>query len=251
MKKRKTYKSMKHKSFKAALVQLLENDFSLMGSGKVLDLLAEMVTGLIEKYFPERQSPGTTTLAAISKDAPKGHQRGVKGLPQIPVKLDVINQEIINRYVGGEKIMQIKRDYVISLFKQAYGQGGVLSCSDVALMLKMSSATVSKYVREYMETNDEIVPTRGFIHDIGPSISHKAIIVGKFLQGTIPDKIARETNHSQKAVDRYIKDYERIKLCLKQNMQIKTISRATGLSKGLVKKYEKLYQQYQGDNDAN
>lgn len=251
MKKRKTYRSVKHKSFKAALVQLLENDFSVIGSGRVLELLANMVSGLIERYFPERQTPGTTTLSAISKDAPKGHHRGVKGLPQIPVKLDVVSENIIERYAEGDRVMQIKRDYVISLFKQAYEQGGVLSCSEVALMAKMSSATVSKYVREHMEASGEIIPTRGFIHDIGPSISHKALIVGKFLQGTIPDKIARETNHSQKAVDRYIKDYERIKLCIKKNMQVKTISRATGLSKGLVKKYDELYKQYEGDRDAS
>lgn len=251
MKNKKTYKSVKYKSFKAALVQLLENDFSVLGSGKVLYLLADMVSELIERYYPERQAPGKTTLSAISKDAPKGHHRGIKALPQVPVKLDVINETLINKYLDGDRIMQIKRDYVISVFKQAYAQGGVLSCSDVALMLKMSSATISKYVREHMEVSCEIVPTRGFIHDIGPSISHKAIIVGKFLQGAIPDSIARETDHSQKAVDRYIKDYERIRLCIKRNMQIKTISRATGLSKSLVKKYQELYMQYEGDRDVS
>ena len=115
----------------------------------------------------------------------------------------------------------------------------------------MSSATVSKYVRDHMETNDEIVPTRGFIHDVGPSISHKGIIVGKFLQGVLPDKISKLTNHSQKAVDRYINDYERVKLCLKEKMDVTMASRTTGLSKRLVGKYEELYQQYEGGNRAS
>ena len=147
--------------------------------------------------------------------------------------------------------MSIKKDYVINLFKQAYKQGGVLSSLDVAVLLKMSSATICKYVRDYMNEHDEIVPTRGFIHDIGPSISHKGIIVGKFLKGEIPDQIARTTNHSQKAVDRYIKDYERIKLCLKKKMDNITINRTTGLSKTLINKYKELYDTYEGDKFAS
>jgi len=115
----------------------------------------------------------------------------------------------------------------------------------------MSSATISKYVRDYMQETDEIVPTRGFIHDIGPSISHKGIIVGKFLKGDVPDKIARTTNHSQKAVDRYIKDYERVKICLRKEMDIITINRTTGLSKTLIKKYEELYNVYEGAKNSN
>ena len=139
---------------------------------------------------------------------------------------------------------------MVNLFKQAYQQGGVLSSMDVAALTKMSSATISKYVRNYMENHDEIVPTRGFIHDIGPSISHKGIIVGKFLQGTIPDKIAKETNHSQHAVDRYIKDYERVKICLKQKMAVDNIKRATGMSKKLIHKYDELYQTYEGERNV-
>lgn len=250
MKQRKTYKSMKYKTFKQSLIQMFENDFSLIGSGQILELISGKILELFNKYFPERQTPGTTTISVISKDAPKGHHRGIKALPLVPVKLDIINEKHIERYTSGDKIMQIKKDYAIHLFDQAYEQGGVLSSSDVALILKMSSATISKYVRNYMNEHDKIVPTRGFIHDIGPSISHKGIIVGKFLQGMIPDKIARETKHSQKAVDRYIKDYERIRICIKQKMDAKMIARTTGLSKSLVKKYQELFNTYQGGRRA-
>lgn len=251
MKKKKTYQSLKHKSFKQALIHMLEIDFSLIGSGKVLDLLVDNVMGLIGQYMPERVVPGKTVVSVIAKDAPKGHHRGVKGLPQVPVQLDIINDEILNRYANNDKTRQIKKDYVIDLFKQAYKQGGVLSAADVAVVVKMSSATISKYVRNYMDESKDLVPTRGFIHDIGPSISHKGIIVGKFLQGMIPGKIAKETNHSQSAVDRYIKDYERIKICVKENMKTNNIQRATGLSKSLIKKYQELYVQYEETKNVN
>ena len=40
MKKSKTYQSQKYKSFRQAFIQILENDFSILGSGQVLELLA-------------------------------------------------------------------------------------------------------------------------------------------------------------------------------------------------------------------
>jgi predicted transcriptional regulator len=246
MKKNNTYKSLKFKSFKEAMISDLEKNFGLLGSGKVLDLMSENILELIQQYMPERIETGKIVFTAIAKDAPKGHHRGVKGLPKTPVKLDILNKEIIARYESNESVRKIKRDHVINLFKQAYEQGGVLSSMDIAAIQKMSAATVSKYVREHMEKSNEIIPTRGFIHDIGPSISHKGIIVGKFLQGMLPDKVAKTTNHSQMAVDRYIKDYERVKICIKQKMEKNETSRATGLSKNLVTKYEEMYNQYEG-----
>lgn len=250
-KPRKAYNSLKYKTFRTAFIQMLESDFSILGSGKVLDLIADETIQLFREFYPDKISPGETVVSAISVNAPKGHHRGVRDLPMVPVKLPVIDEKIINRYIEGDNIRQIKKEYVISLFKEAYRQGGVFSCSDVALLIKMSSATISKYVRDYMSENEEIVPTRGFVHDIGPSISHKGIIVGKFLKGILPDQIAKQTNHSLNAVDRYIKDYERIKLCIKQNMDDPMISRTTTLSKSLIKKYRDLYQTYEGDYVEN
>lgn len=251
MKKNNQYKSLKHKSFRQALKHMLETDFSVLGSGKVLDLYTDSTVQLIDDYYPERIAPGKIVISAISKDAPKGHQRGVKGLPQVPVVLDVINENILNRFADGEKLKSIKRDYVLDIFRQAYKQGGVISSMDAAVITKMSSATINKYVREYMSQNNEIIPTRGFIHDVGPSISHKGIIVGKFLKGGLPPDIARQVNHSQQAVDRYIKDYERVKVCIKQNMDTTTTKRATGMSKKLIEKYEELYKEYEGTRNGN
>lgn len=247
MKKKNTYNSVRHKSFRHALIHILETQFRLIGSGRVLEVLADMVLDLINKYLPERIKPGKTVIAAISKDAPKGHHRGLDGLPKVPVKLDVITKSVIDRYANNEKVRNIKKDYVIGLFKQAYDQGGVLSTADVAILTKMSSATISKYVKNHMDTHDDIVPTRGFIHDIGPSISHKGIIVGKFLRGELPNHVAKTTNHSQQAVDRYIKDYERVKICAKRKMDNKTIRQATGMSIKLIEKYTELFTKYEGD----
>ena len=46
-----------------------------------------------------------------------------------------------------------------------------------------------------------------------------------------------ETHHSPEAVTRYVHDFKRVHLCLKEGMEFGKIPVATGLSKGLVNQY--------------
>lgn len=244
---RKEYTPNKHKSYRSQLIQMFEKDYGFLGCNKTLELMADSIIKLNSRFYPEIKfiSPGKVVISAIDKTESKGHHKGAKKLRQVPIQLDVLNSKIIEEYEEGRKLRDIKIDYVANLFNQAFSQGGVLSCSDVALLTKMSAGTISRYVKEHMLKNSEPLPTRGFVHDIGPSITHKEIIVAKFLQGKISNKIARETNHSQEATDRYLKDYERIKICLKKEMGDDKIAHATKLSPRLVKAYRNLYNKYE------
>jgi hypothetical protein len=55
-----------------------------------------------------------------------------------------------------------------------------------------------------------------------------------------PLNVARETNHSQWAVDRYLKDFNRVRLCHQDGKDPKFISLATGLNKLVVNEYLKI-----------
>jgi len=82
------------------------------------------------------------------------------------------------------------------------------------------------------------LPHTGLLHDIGSGISHKALILRKIiLEKKDPADVARETNHSQKAVDRYLNDYHRVKTAYMHNPDIEYIHLVTNLSKYLIKQY--------------
>jgi len=51
-----------------------------------------------------------------------------------------------------------------------------------------------------------------------------------------------KTSHSQTAVDRYIKQYDQIRILIKKGLDEKAIKEITGRSMKLVKEYIKLYQ---------
>ncbi len=58
-----------------------------------------------------------------------------------------------------------------------------------------------------------------------------------YLQGCLTPTIARKTRHSKDAVDRYIKDYEAVKLVRTVTADIHKISQITRLSKRVIKQY--------------
>jgi hypothetical protein len=57
-----------------------------------------------------------------------------------------------------------------------------------------------------------------------------------------PYTVAKETNHSMLAVDRYIKDFNRVRLCHQDGKDDNFISLATGLNKYVVNEYIKIFE---------
>jgi hypothetical protein len=66
-------------------------------------------------------------------------------------------------------------------------------------------------------------------------------------QGLEPPDIARETGHSLKSVDRYLKDYERVKLLLKREMSVKEIGIMIDRGQNVVLEYVEIARQYHAD----
>ena len=69
------------------------------------------------------------------------------------------------------------------------------------------------------------------------AITHKREIITLYLQGCLTPTIARKTRHSKDAVDRYIKDYESVKLVRTATADIDKISQITHLSKRVINQY--------------
>ena len=75
------------------------------------------------------------------------------------------------------------------------------------------------------------------MHDMSGAITHKREIITLYLQGCLTPTIAKKTRHSKDAVDRYIRDYESVKLVRTATDDIDRISQITHLSKRVIKQY--------------
>jgi predicted transcriptional regulator len=77
------------------------------------------------------------------------------------------------------------------------------------------------------------------VHDIGRAMTHKGIILKLYRKGYQTPDIARMTNHTQEACDRYIKAYKKIEK-LSKTMKNEEIAQILGMGKSLVEEYIKI-----------
>jgi hypothetical protein len=76
---------------------------------------------------------------------------------------------------------------------------------------------------------------------MGSTITHKNMIIRKIIyEKKDPAQVAKECNHSQRAVDRYLKDYYRVASLYKENKNIDFIHHVTGISRAVVVQYLKI-----------
>ena len=248
MQQSSAFSSMPRKTFDSALEYLLYTEYRFLGGKRVVKMIVNDVKGLIEKFFPDNLEVGQVIWPAVSIDESQEQHKKIEDHKIIPVKLNLVTREDLEKLEKKVKRTEIEKARVVRLFNEAYEPGALLTQADIGVLIGKSTATVSKCVQEYQKEHDEVLPTRGNIHDIGPGITHKGIIVRKKLEKKSTSQIAKETNHSPEAVDRYIRDYGRVKMLIGKRMTVEEISYATGISRGVVEQYKDLYELENSDN---
>jgi len=109
----------------------------------------------------------------------------------------------------------------------------------------MSPATVGKYIKEWEIGNKTVVPRRGSIHDIGPTLTHKKIIIHKlFIEQKNVQQVSRETCHSVQAIQRYISTFKQVLLCKKKNLSTEETAFTIGKTVRLIREYEAIIEEY-------
>jgi len=116
---------------------------------------------------------------------------------------------------------------------------------DIGLLVWRANSHISITRKQWEEENNVTLPHVGSLQDFGSCISHKTSIIRKVIcEKKDPTKVANETKHTQKAVDRYLKDFYRVKTCFDHNKDIDFICQATGFSKNLIKQYLQIIREH-------
>ena len=233
------------KGLPSAIDVFLEESCPQLGGTLTREPVVREIMKLVDEYLPstERMRQGQVLWYAVDENETSGYGKKIEKCKTKPVIIDLFTQsdidDMMNKIPKKDRMQKIS----VRLFQQSYEQKGVFTLSDVAAILKLSEGTVSKYIREYEKTQNEVVPRRGNIHDMGPTLTHKKIICYKYYkEGKTVEDVCRETKHSKEAVARYIDAFARVYECLKKNWDIERISQVTALSRGLTKQYVDLIQ---------
>jgi hypothetical protein len=154
-----------------------------------------------------------------------------------PIILTYLAAEDIETIRNGFTSRQLRINRMVRWCEEAYDQGALLTQLDLAVLLNCCDAVVSDYANEYQRASGRILPTRGNIHDLSGAITHKREIITLYIQGCLTPTIAKKTRHSKEAVDRYIRDYENVKLIRAVTDDVEKISQIIHLSKRVIEQY--------------
>ncbi len=241
---------LQKKTFSAALGLFLEQQCPQMGGHLTRQVIVDKIQELVDTFYPPNTHlrMGQVMWPAVDENEKAAYGKTIEKTKIKPVFVDMIAPEDIEATLQGEKKKRIRQQATIRLFQQAKAQGAVLTGVDVATMMRLSPATISRYVREWEKEHQTIVPRRGTIHDMGRSVTHKRQICYKMIvEGKSVEATARETNHSPEAITRYVKDYKRILSCLHKGLTPKETAFVVKVSEKLVFEYVNLIQENQVD----
>lgn len=244
------YRTAHDRFLKPAIVNFFRTEFSGHFGPIIRENIAEALIDLFDSLCPEqsRIKPGQMVWNALDRhtraDSPKRRYK--------PVILTVVDKTDIEMFEKEEPVSKIRKQVMARMMKEAYQQGGLLSTRDVSLILSHNARTLSVERAKYEQENETVLPHTGSIQDMGSTLTHKVQIVYKHVvQGKDPMTVARETNHSQCAVDRYIKDYHRVKTLTDDGKEIDYINLTTNISKHVIIQYQQILKQYVKEHAKN
>ena len=245
------FDNLDRKTFKQAVIELLESEYKLVGSHKVIELIAEDVNQLRYKYSSRNTSNkklGSLSWVTTSDE---------NGKPSLGQKIEEYKHEVMELPYIIEEDIKLKRQKVSKtehdririerLTKAAKEKGGLLTVEELAAILNRSTVTISKRIQEYHEQNDDILPLKGYILDMGRGTTHKKKILNLYEKGIESPDIARKTEHDLESVDRYIKDYERVKFLVRRGINKTQIQHLTGRGCSVISQYLKIIEKYHPD----
>ncbi|MDO9341468.1 MAG: DUF1670 domain-containing protein [Bacteroidales bacterium] len=170
----------------------------------------------------------------------------------VPVVLTIVADEDISNLEKRMSISENRQNIISRITQEAYSQGALLSMRDISLLLASHLPNISLNRKKYEEKHSCSLPHTGTLHDMGSCITHKYQIVYKYIiEKKDPLIIAKETNHSLKAVDHYLKDYNRVKLLYMENKPPEYIKLATALSVYVINQYIDIINQYVKELNAS
>jgi hypothetical protein len=239
----KKYNSAHDRFLKPAIVNFFKLEFGNSFGPIVRENIADALINLFDSLCPEssRLKPGQVVWNALDKRT-RGDSENRRYKPVI---LSLVTDDDVSMFEKGSSVSVIRKNVMARMIKETYKQGAVLSTRDLSLLLVSNGSYLSHQRIEYEKDQKVILPHTGVIHDMGTTLTHKRIIVYKHVvEKKDPSIVARETNHSQLAVDRYLKDFNRVKTLVNDNKDIEFIHHTTNIARPVVKQYLQIINNY-------
>lgn len=185
---------------------------------------------------------GQMIWQAISEDEPPGKPLRECVFKRIQLTLLAIDEdlEVLKSHGHSAK----RGQQIVRMAQEAMDQGVLLTQEDLAMLLDCDVKTVRTDIKRYQQKYGIVIPTRGNKKDIGPGLTHRERAVELFIQGKDAVAIARDLNHSLKAIERYTQAFCRVVYCQGQLHNTLKTALVVGISVAAVIRYLGLKERY-------
>lgn len=254
---RSAYRGTTQRSFAQALIHLLEADYHILGSQRVLQLLAQDVQTLVTEFYPTPDHIGSgwmvfTGTRAVGNKAHPGQAGGEHELVTLawPVLLPEDVQELSQQgeTLATRNAWLIRRMVRLIEYGQQHDPGPVLlTVGDLALLLGLPTWKAGVLLLQARQQTGKALHTKGYYFDQGVRPTHKAEIIALYEQGLDETEIARRTQHAPQSVGAYLRDYRRVRFLLTKHIPPQEITAHIGMQPALVSAYLELIAQFHPD----
>jgi hypothetical protein len=239
----KHYSSAHKRFLKPAIENFFKTEFPKSFGPNVRGFIVDELIKIFQENNRETNSikPGQLLWNAVHKDTKSGSHN----MKLVPVVLTLVSDEDISKLENGLKIPAHRQNVVARMLEEAYSQGALLSMRDVSLLLAITDSSATTVRKTYEKKHNVELPHPGNLQDMGSCITHKYQIIYKcVVEKKDPVIAAKETNHTIRAVDRYLKDYNRVKTLYLDDKDENYIHQVTKMSLYLIDQYVNIINQY-------
>jgi len=250
---RDRFEALTKRTYRQAIVHMLETEYKIIGSHRVLEQLAMDVEDLNRSFFGEqvKMAPGVLCWRTQSLEDQKiTYAKRTEDYKAKTIYLPLVELSDIEarmQHKPGPRTETLKQTdqreqtQMVRLLKSAYEQGTSLTISELAVLMNRSATVIGKHVKQYYATHpEETLPLRGYIYDQGSNPTHKALICTLHERGENELDIARKTQHQLKSVGRYISHYTRVKQLMERGLASREIARILGIGERVVLEYTRI-----------
>jgi hypothetical protein len=242
-----TYGPAAQKTFTGALEAFFASEFPQLAGDRARRSVVQGIVEMVHRFFPATSNlrQGQTTWISVAKNEQSSHGKSTTETRKVPPSPPLLPEDEAQQRRDGKRLRDIKREAVARACLEIDAQGGCVTGAELAIMFKTTPTTVGKYIAHWEAENGQLLPRRGTIHDMGPTLTHKKEICRLlFIEGKTVSQVVNLTKHSTRAIDRYITNFRQVFTCKTKGLTVQETAHATKLSKRLVEEYHRLFDEY-------
>ena len=210
------------------------NEYGFSNGAKIVLPIVDDILDLVAAHYGPDRRPTEIIYTAAHKDATHTRGKTIQDTELQTVRLTMVAEGDCEQYALGSEHLCSSR--LVRWLTEAFAQDALLTTADLAYLCGHSTSFVERLIRRHERATGKLAPLRGTVHDCSGKLTHKRQIVALYVAGNLPTEIARMTDHSLEAVERYLRDFELVRE-LSKSYDVDEISRMLQRGARVVKQY--------------